>query len=740
MCCRCSGGGKCKNCACVKAKQPCSTCLPARRGHCSNIKQPDASFSLAQPQALYSAATAGSSLPVMCLPSPPPLNPSIVTVPPSPVQSLPASPKRSIPFIAHPLPSFTPLAAAAFAWHDWDPSTFITSISAAYSEVVHWKKNIFQVPFGQSGKKFVLELSRLFRAYSEGSALECVALKAITVLSILALQKTSRKAKSKELSSCLDRRMSAWANGDITSLVEEGRCLQKRLHRGVSRVKRDDNLIRSFSNLMFEGKTGAALDLLSNKGKGGILHAGDLAAKDNPDNPAMSVLDVLKSKHPVAQHASSEALLSVNQETLEPHPVIFDRIDASSIRTAALNTKGAAGPSGLDAHCWRRHCTSFHSASKDLCHSLALFTRHLCVSLVDPRGLSAFLACRLIALDKCPGIRPIGICETACRIIAKAILYATKGDVQDAAGARQLCAGQIAGIEAAIHSVTDAFHSDDVEAVLLVDASNAFNSLNREVALRNIQIVCPALAKILINTYREPTELFVDGITLISEEGTTQGDPLAMPFYALATVPLINRLDVVEDLKQVWYADDASASGSIASVHAWWDQLSNVGPAFGYNANPVKCWLLTKEQHLDKAKEIFQGTSVNITTHGRPYLGAPLGTSAYVQQFVKEKVDDWILDLKLLSDMPKPNHMLPMRPSLMASCTNSLSCAERCRSWTCSLVPLKPAFVPSCFLPLLAELPQMMLSVIFSPCPPDWVALASSIPLSRVRLSFMLQQ
>ena len=237
--------------------------------------------------------------------------------------------------------------------------------------------------------------------------------------------------------SCLDRRMSALANGDITNLVEEGRCLQKRLHRGVSRVKRDDNLIRSFSNLMFEGKTGAALDLLSNKEKGGILHAGDLAAKDNPYNPAMSVcLGCLKSKHPVAQHASSEALLSVNQEPLEPHPVIFDRIDASSIHTAALNIKGAVGPLGLDAHCWRRLCKSFHSASKDLCHSLALFTRHLCVSLVDRRGLSAFLVCRLIALDKCPGIHPIGICETARRIIAKAILYATKGDVQDAAGAQ----------------------------------------------------------------------------------------------------------------------------------------------------------------------------------------------------------------------------------------------------------------------------------------------------------------
>ena len=45
----------------------------------------------------------------------------------------------------------------------------------------------------------------------------------------------------------------------------------------------------------------------------------------------------------------------------------------------------------------------------------------------------------------------------------------------------------------------------------------------------------PTTATILINTYRAPTELFVDGDTLLSQEGTTQGDPLAMPMYALAT-------------------------------------------------------------------------------------------------------------------------------------------------------------------------------------------------------------
>ena len=149
-------------------------------------------------------------------------------------------------------------------------------------------------------------------------------------------------------------------------------------------------------------------------------------------------------------------------------------------------------------------------------------------SVIDPKGISPLLACRLIALDKCPGVRPIGVCETHRRIIAKAVLYITRSDLQDAAGPRQLCAGQIAGIEAAAHGMRSLFSCDDTEAVLLVDATNAFNSLNRQAALRNIQHLCPSLSNILINTYREPTELFVDDQVLWSEEGTTQGDPLAM--------------------------------------------------------------------------------------------------------------------------------------------------------------------------------------------------------------------
>ena len=145
----------------------------------------------------------------------------------------------------------------------------------------------------------------------------------------------------------------------------------------------------------------------------------------------------------------------------------------------------------------------------------------------------------------------------------------------------------------------------------------------------------------------------MDGTVLFSEEGTTQGDPLAMPMYALATIPLISRLGESSDVVQVWYADDASAAGGLSSIRSWWDNLSSLGPSFGYFANASKTWLITKDSLLVKAKEIFHDTQVKISSQGRPHLGTPLGSQEFVDQFITEKVNQWKEELMLLMDIAK---------------------------------------------------------------------------------------
>ena len=133
-------------------------------------------------------------------------------------------------------------------------------------------------------------------------------------------------------------------------------------------------------------------------------------------------------------------------------------------------------------------------------------------------GLAHLTAYRLIALDKCPGIRPIGIGESFRRIIGKASCtsYGKKHP-----GCSRIISGQEYGSEAAVHAMYKIFQEEDSEAVLKVDATNAFNCFNRHSTLQNIWVLCPPFATVLINTYREAAELFTDGETIVSQEGTT---------------------------------------------------------------------------------------------------------------------------------------------------------------------------------------------------------------------------
>ena len=323
------------------------------------------------------------------------------------------------------------------------------------------------------------------------------------------------------------------------------------------------------------------------------------------------------------------------------------------ISKAALKTKGAAGLSGLDAFAWRRLCSSFKTASRDLCSSLAAVGRRLCTSLVNPEALSAFMACRLLPLDKCPGVRPIGISEVPRQIISKAVLWILSNDIQDAAGPLQACAGQTGGCEAAIHAMRTIFNSHDVEGALLIDAENAFNSINRSAALHNIGVLCPPFSRVLINSYREPVRMIIPGGGEIpSCEGTTQGDPLAMAMYALAITPLIKDLsDRHPETKQVWYADDATGAGSCSNLKKWWDHITTVGPKYGYFPNSSKSHLVVKPEFEESAKSIFDGTNIHITTGGTRHLGAAIRSKEFKEEFVADKVKSWIEEIQTLAEI-----------------------------------------------------------------------------------------
>ena len=377
-----------------------------KRNHCQNHTEPDA------PSTSVSLSAHNPRSPILSEDSPRNL-PSVNDSPADP--AVPADPNEDpthLPFDALQPPNFT--------WGSHNGEVFREKIYSAYEEVVHWRRNLFQVPSGSSGKAFVSELARLFQAYADSSSLECIAMKAITVIQIVLLQKPSRTSKSKDHVKHLQRRLDLWLQGDLETLLDEGKCIQNRLGN-VTQASSDETVSRIFRDLVIQGKVQSALRYLSRNTSGGVLKLDDLIpeTKDGETN-MRSTRDILEEKHPKGRDADPRTL--VEGDPNHVNPVIFESLDGDAIRQAALHTNGAAGPSGLDALAWRRLCCSFKSASNNLCTALASVGRRIASTYVDPEGLAAFVACRLIPLDKCPGVRPIGVGEVPRRIIAKAIL------------------------------------------------------------------------------------------------------------------------------------------------------------------------------------------------------------------------------------------------------------------------------------------------------------------------------
>ena len=221
-----------------------------------------------------------------------------------------------------------------------------------------------------------------------------------------------------------------------------------------------------------------------------MLKPDDFVKRRSDDmSPPLSVVDALKLKHPPRLPFCSSLLLD---STLPPLEDID--ITGAHIAQVAHRIQGSGGPGGSDSSHWKDSLLHFGSHSARCRDALAYFTSLLSHNLTDWNLIYALLANRLIALDKNPGIRPIGIGETLRRIMCKTICLVTRDDVEEVCGSDQLCARTQCAIEGAVHAMSDLFDENEW-GLLLVDAKNAFNSINRSSLLWNVRILWPRASR-----------------------------------------------------------------------------------------------------------------------------------------------------------------------------------------------------------------------------------------------------
>ena len=115
-------------------------------------------------------------------------------------------------------------------WGDHSLAVVKQILDVIYEEGVYWRRNLFLLPTGAAGKKYITETTRLIEIWNQKvDPLKDISIEAVMTMPMLLLQKPSLKSKAKDHSECLNRRLNLWVEGKFDDLMRESRTIQNKL-------------------------------------------------------------------------------------------------------------------------------------------------------------------------------------------------------------------------------------------------------------------------------------------------------------------------------------------------------------------------------------------------------------------------------------------------------------------------------------------------------------------------------
>ena len=294
-----------------------------------------------------------------------------------------------------------------------------------WNRVVHLRGLHYHIPGGAVGRKYVDMLNQEIMQLAAGN----YSAERLVVFSAVILQRDKSVKKSVDVRRTLERRMKLWTDHEFDVLMQE----MERCDRSFKLVRKfandKDHIVRVFTRMMLQGKVRAAVRWLSEESRKGVFFPSDLNEKKDGKGVIVlsSVWDILCNKHPEPVIPDKSSLLEC--ETLP----IFEEVEINGghVLKVSRMIQGGAGPGGCDASHWQDSLLRYGAHSERLRESVASLCRKLANSIVPWECIKALMSSRLIALDKCPGVRPVGVGETLRRVIGKVVCVVTKMDAED---------------------------------------------------------------------------------------------------------------------------------------------------------------------------------------------------------------------------------------------------------------------------------------------------------------------
>lgn len=163
----------------------------------------------------------------------------------------------------------------------------------------------------------------------------------------------------------------------------------------------------------------------------------------------------------------------------------------------------------------------------------------------------------------------MGVGETIRRLSCKIAIDTNRIEATIAVGNKQLCIGSLIGIEVSVH-VTNDISKESKENkdfnLLLVDANNTFNMLNRKHMSCMLRLSWPSASRFIQNIHKGYPMIFAysSNLVMLNQEGSTQGCRVVMRACGLALSPLFESL--LKDNHDNAYADNSSTLGNTENI------------------------------------------------------------------------------------------------------------------------------------------------------------------------------
>jgi uncharacterized C2H2 Zn-finger protein len=361
-------------------------------------------------------------------------------------------------------------------------------------------------------------------------------------------------------------------------------------------------------------------------------------------------------------HPSANDLDELPDESEDP-PGLVITAGAVEKELRGLKKGVASGWSGWTNQALQAIFLSDETVSES-CEKLAKFFNKCLSGEINKGVIHLFGTSRSVLIPKPDKtVRPIGIGEALYRLMGRIISGLVQIDIGEQLLPLQFAVGVKGGGEI-VARIAQLHYDTEGLALLRFDVSNAFNELRRSHIWNGLHTYCPGLCKLFRTFYGSPSDLRRTGGELVGrcQTGVKQGDALGGIYFccgghAAVTLPLQQELDAA----MIRYSDKNKSAPNISYIAKFSDD--------GYLGAPIE----VAEEMSSAAVRIYADAGLRIKASkseitgrsidtsydtsrccfppavgGMKVVGCPIGSPAYVTEYMQEKVNKLTAPLQTL--------------------------------------------------------------------------------------------